>query len=464
MSEETMQGQQEQLRVTNEDLVEKHDLLSRQKKEGDEARRDIREQAEELALVSKYKSEFLANMSHELRTPLNSLLLLAQSLSENKSGNLTGEQVESARIIRDGGGDLLKLINEVLDLSKIEAGRMDLRLDTVRIGDLADGVRASFAHMAKAKGLELVIAASEDAPAEMTSDRSRIEQVIRNLMSNAIKFTDSGSVKITFSRPSPGTDLSRSGVSAGECLAISVKDTGIGIAREDQRIIFKAFQQADGGAARKYGGTGLGLSISRELAGLLGGEIQLESTPGEGATFTLYLPVVAPPGRRVAPVSAAAVTDGRADGGAMRPAPRSSVPAAPMEDDRDDLNEGDSVILVIENDPDFGRVLRGKCHAKGFKCLAAATGEAGLELAARYLPSAVLLSTRAPGTSRCTSSPTRGPRPSRVAGARSVSPRGRSASRTSTRSSASSSGSRPAAASACWWSRTIRRSGARPSS
>ena len=397
LSEETMKAQQEQLRVTNEELVEKHNLLTRQKSDGDDARRDIRKQAEELALVSRYKSEFLANMSHELRTPLNSLLLLAQSLSENNSGNLTVEQVESAKIIHDSGGDLLNLINEVLDLSKIEAGRMDLQLDTVRIGDLADGMRASFRHMTKAKGLELVIAVHEEAPAEIASDRSRIDQIIRNLMSNAIKFTDTGSVTVTFARPSPGTDLSRSGIPAGGGLAIAVKDTGIGIAQEDQRIIFKAFQQMDGGTARKYGGTGLGLSISRELARLLGGEIQLESESGRGSTFTLYLPPAVTAGLKVAPGDTATVTVDRADKGARPDAMRRSAAAAQISDDRDNLKNGDSVILVIEDDPDFGRILRRKCHAKGFKCLAAATGEAGLELAAKHLPSAVLLSIDLPG-------------------------------------------------------------------
>jgi PAS domain S-box-containing protein len=389
ISEETLKTQQEALRVTNEDLVKKHDLVSRQNRAGEEAGRLLKEQAEELALVSKYKSEFLANMSHELRTPLNSLLLLAQSLSENKTGNLTGDQVESARIIRDGGGDLLTLINEVLDLSKIEAGRMDLQLDTVRTGELAEGVRTSFMHMTKAKGLELEIAVHEDAPAEITSDRSRIEQVIRNLMSNAIKFTESGGVTVVFARPSPGTNLSKSGVSAGECLAVAVQDTGIGISTEDQKIIFEAFQQADGGTARKYGGTGLGLSISRELVRLLGGEIQIDSEPGRGSTFTLYLPIAASCRRRAAP--GAAATADMSDKGEMRDATWQTPAVAEIEDDRDELKKGDRVILAIENDPSFGQVLRRKCHANGFKCLIAATGEAGLELAAKHLPSAVLL-------------------------------------------------------------------------
>jgi PAS domain S-box-containing protein len=396
-SEGELRAQQEELQATNEELEDKNELLDRQKSDVEKARRGIEEQARELAKASKYKSEFLANMSHELRTPLNSLLLLARSLSENRTGNLTEEEVESARIIHSSGNDLLNLINEVLDLSKIEAGRMDLHLGTVRIYDLADSVRDSFGHMAEEKGIGLEVAAREDAPAEITNDRKRIEQVIRNLMSNAIKFTDSGSVTVTFARPSPGTNLSTSGLSADECLTVAVKDTGIGIALEKQRIIFEAFQQADGGTAREYGGTGLGLSISRELARLLGGEIQVESELGKGSTFTLYLPVAASSARKGAPSETATVTVARVDQGAVRDAMGQGAAAMQIEDDRDNLKKGDRLILVIEDDPNFARVLRAKCHEKHFKCLAAPTGEAGLELADKHLPSAVLLDIRLPG-------------------------------------------------------------------
>ncbi|MBA4370173.1 MAG: hypothetical protein C0418_01155 [Coriobacteriaceae bacterium] len=396
-SEEKLRVQQEELQVTNEELEEKNELLDRQKRDVEKAREDVEEQAKELALASKYKSEFLANMSHELRTPLNSLLLLAQSLAENKAGNLTADQLESARTIHGSGNDLLNLITEILDLAKIEAGRMDLQLGTVRVRDLADGVRACFGHMTDEKGLELEIAVREDAPAEMVSDRKRIEQVIRNLMSNAIKFTDSGSVTVTFARPSPGTNLSRSSLSASTCLAVEVKDTGIGIAPEDQKTMFEAFQQVDGGTARKYDGTGLGLSISRELARLLGGEIQVESELGSGSTFTLYLPLAVSSGRKVAPGDTATVTVGRADEGAANGATRQRAAAAQIEDDRDNLKKDDRVILVIEDDPDFARLLYGKCHERDHRCLVAPTGEVGLELAGKHLPSAVILDIGLPG-------------------------------------------------------------------
>jgi CheY-like chemotaxis protein len=396
ISEEELKAQQEELQVTNEELEEKNELLDRQKRDVEKARKDIEEQAEELALASKYKSEFLANMSHELRTPLNSLLLLAQSLSENKGGNLNGEQVESAKIIHGSGSDLLNLINEILDLSKIESGRMDLQLGRVRISDLADGVRASFGHMTEKKGIKLEVAVPEDAMAEIKSDRKRIEQIIRNLVSNAIKFTDSGSVTVTFARPSTDTNLSRSGLSADECLAVEVRDTGIGIAPENQKIIFEAFQQVDGGTSRKYTGTGLGLSVSRELARIMDGEIQVYSEPGKGSTFTLYLPVAVSSGRKVAPGSTT-VTVARADEGAVRDATRQSATAVQIEDDRDNLEKDNRVILVIDDDPDFARLLHRKCHEKGFKCLAAPTGEAGLELATKYQPAAIILDIRLPG-------------------------------------------------------------------
>ncbi|MEW6367604.1 MAG: response regulator [Acidobacteriota bacterium] len=393
-SEEKLKTQQEELQVTNEELEEKNELLDRQKKDVERARKDIEEKAEELALASKYKSEFLANMSHELRTPLNSLLLLAQSLGDNKNGNLTGEQVESARIIHRSGSDLLNLINEILDLSKIEAGRIDLQLGIVRVCDLAEGVRASFKHMAEEKGLSLEVALREDAPTEIRSDRKRVEQVVRNLVSNAIKFTESGGVAVTFGRPVAGTDLSRSRMLPDECLAIGVKDTGIGIAPEHQKIIFEAFQQADGSTAREYGGTGLGLSISRELAHLLGGEVQLESEPGMGSVFVLYLPLDCPtksPGHRE---PRAQRTTGReiANHKSQVASHKSAVP-----DDRNSLAESDRVILVIEDDANFAKVLLDKCHERGFKCLVAPTGEAGLELARKHLPSAVILDICLPG-------------------------------------------------------------------
>lgn len=377
-SEERLKCQQEELQVSNEELEEKNALLEQQKRDMDAARKAIASKADELALASKYKSEFLANMSHELRTPLNSLLILAQSLADNQSGNLTSDQAESARVIHSSGSDLLSLINEILDLSKIEAGRMDLLLGAVDIQELADGLRASFAHMAESKGLSLDIMIDGAAPEAVSSDRRRIDQVLRNLMSNALKFTETGGITVRFARPAPGVDLAKSGLDPADALAVSVSDTGIGIASEQHKLIFEAFQQGDGGTARRFGGTGLGLTISRELAALLGGEIQLDSAPGRGSTFTFYLP--APP-RLAVPV----------------PKPAALPALAAIPDDREALGDADRVILVIEGDPRFAQILFDQCHRKGFKCLAAATGEAGLALAAQYLPCAAILDIHLPG-------------------------------------------------------------------
>jgi CheY-like chemotaxis protein/signal transduction histidine kinase/methyl-accepting chemotaxis protein len=388
-SEEKLKVQQEELQVTNEELEENNGLLDRQKREAEKARRDIEEQAGELALASKYKSEFLANMSHELRTPLNSLLLLAQSLVENKEGNLTGDQIEAAKVIHDSGGDLLNLINDILDLSKIEAGRMDIKPGKVWVRDLADHVRASFGHMTLEKSLELKVTVREDAPTEVTSDQKRVEQIIKNLMSNAIKFTESGTVTVTFARPSQGADFPETSLSAGQCLAIEVRDTGIGIAAGNLKIIFEAFHQVDGGTARSYAGTGLGLSISRQLARLLGGAIRVESDLGKGSTFTLYLPIEIR-------TAASKSTEGKKP---PIPQPESSIanPKSQIPDDRNNLEKSDRVILVIEDDPTFAQILLKKCHDKGFKCLATPSGETGLELAAAHLPCAVILDIYLPG-------------------------------------------------------------------
>ncbi|HOE40310.1 MAG TPA: response regulator [Rhodoferax sp.] len=352
-------------------------------------------------MASKYKSEFLANMSHELRTPLNSLLLLAQSLSQNNSGNLTTDQVESARIIHSSGTDLLNLINEILDLSKIEAGRMELQFGSVPVADMADAARSSFAHMALVKGLSLDVLVSPDAPADLNTDYKRVEQIIRNLMSNAIKFTESGGVTLRFGRPDAAANLSRSALSPANALAISVKDTGIGIARDKHKPIFEAFQQADGSTARRFGGTGLGLTISRELANLLGGEIQLASEPGQGSTFTLHLPLAG------VVQAAAPAEQARLPNPASPQRPRALASPGPSEasprrqayipDDRDALAAGDQLIVVIEDDPKFAAIVLGKCHEKGFKCLAAADGETGLALIDKHLPSAVILDIRLPG-------------------------------------------------------------------
>ncbi len=405
-----LQAQQEELRLSNEALAEKNDLLERQKKEVESARLDIEEKVRELALASRYKSEFLANMSHELRSPLNSMLLLAQDLAENREGNLTAAQVESARIIHNGGGDLLNLINEILDLSKIEAGRMDLYPDTVEVAGLAESLRASFGPLAADKGLQLDIVLSKDAPLSFTSDRKRVVQVMRNLLSNALKFTERGGVSVSFAGVSRVGDRWENGkggpvhlqpagdggpAGADGFLSVAVKDTGIGIAPDQQRMIFEAFQQADGGTSRRYGGTGLGLSIAMALARLLGGEIQLESLPGQGSTFTLYLPLEMKSARTPARHGTQMLE------GAMKPPedPGAQIVSDWLQvaDDRKGITASDRVILVIEEDPNFARVLCRKCREKGFKCVVSATGEGGLQFAERHPPDAVILGIRLPG-------------------------------------------------------------------
>ena len=409
-SDERLRKQQEELRVTNEELEEKNEMLKRQKREVEQARRVVEEKAGELAIASKYKSQFLATMSHELRSPLNSLLLLAQWLAQNKDGNLTDEQVESAKVIYVSGTDLLNLINEILDISKIEAGRMELQLGTVRVSDLADGIRASFGQLAEEKGLKLEVAVSEDAPAEITSDRKRVEQVIRNLVSNAVKFTKEGSVTVTFGHLSlvnghwedgkgKMVDLrvtdDHSRMPHESLLKLSVSDTGIGIAAEKHKIVFEAFQQANGGTARKYGGTGLGLSISRKLANLLGGEIRVESQEGKGSRFTLYLPIEILKSKSKRRDLKFETPEKPFSDGQFQVSSFKSPASIP--DDRESLEQGDKVILVIEDDSNFAKVLYNKCHERAFKCLAATTGEAGLKLAGKHLPDGIMLDIRLPG-------------------------------------------------------------------
>ena len=289
----------EQLQKTNAELEEKAHLLAEQKnevetknREVEQAKAALEEKAEQLSLTSKYKSEFLANMSHELRTPLNNLLILAQMLAENSENILTPKQVKYAETIHSSGTDLLALINDILDLSKIESGKMDVEVGSVRLSELRDFCLRTFRHVAEGKSLDLSIDLTESLPAEtIITDAKRLQQVLKNLLSNALKFTEHGTVRLQIDRAVSGWSLNHPVLNrVKSVIAFSVTDTGIGIPQDKQRIIFEAFQQADGTTSRKYGGTGLGLSISRELTRLLGGEIRLQSAPGVGSTFTLYLP------------------------------------------------------------------------------------------------------------------------------------------------------------------------------
>jgi signal transduction histidine kinase/CheY-like chemotaxis protein len=290
-----LQAQQRELRRSNHMLEEKAELLAERNQEVEQARKSLEEKAEQLTLASKYKSEFLATVSHELRAPLNSLLILSEQLLRNKEKNLTTKQVEFAQTIHDAGDDLLGLINDILDLSKIESGTVTLELEDLQASELVEFVERTFRPVADSKDLEFVIHCHPDLPASFRTDVPRLQQVLRNLLSNAFKFTERGSVQLSVTT---AVDGSQSGIpnltSADHVLAFAVTDTGIGIAPEKQEIIFESFRQADGGTSRRYGGTGLGLAISRELAHLLGGEITLESAPGTGSTFTLFLPIPPP--------------------------------------------------------------------------------------------------------------------------------------------------------------------------
>lgn len=396
-SEDELKAQQEELEVTNSELKDKNKLLEQQKGDMETARRSLEIQSEELALASKYKSEFLANMSHELRTPLNSLLLLARTLVENKAGNLNDDQIETAGVIYDSGSDLLNLINEILDLSKIEAGRMDLRLQPVELTELMRSISLQFEPMAKNQDLVLEISCEENLPNSIITDSQRLGQVIKNLMGNALKFTESGSVSINFQHTSPNVNLYKSGLEHTSTLTIAVKDTGIGIALDKQKIIFEAFQQADSGDRRRFGGTGLGLSISRELAGLLGGEIQLVSTPGEGSTFSVYIPYVLTKSQS-SEVPTAATTQNylstKTTQNIVRNQPKSIDSVTEKQlcaDDRDAITDKDRVVLIIEDDPRFANILASESRERGFKCLIALTGEDGVVLARKFRPDGIVL-------------------------------------------------------------------------
>lgn len=383
-------------------LYEKQVALDKQNRDLKTAQQELERKAEELALASKYKSEFLANMSHELRTPLNSLLILAGLLAENKDGNLNEEQVESAKIIYSGGHDLLNLINDILDLSKVESGKMIFNFEPLPVADLVSQVRTQFGHVAEEKGLALNIHVADDAPTSIETDRMRVLQIIKNLLSNAFKFTSQGSVDLEIARPGSQVSLLRSGLDPAQAVAIVVRDTGIGMTPEQLKIVFEAFQQADGSTSRQYGGTGLGLSISRELAAKLGGQIDVVSERGQGSTFTLYLPIGTTRQENVADVVVTAVTTPLPPLTAVPDAPPAPTPAPPtpfLPDDRATLQTGDKHLLLIEDDPRFAKIVYNFAGENGFKCLLAGDGATGLALVREYQPQAVILDLNLPDMS-----------------------------------------------------------------
>jgi len=392
-----LQTQQTELQQTNEQLAQKAQQLAeqnveveRKNQEIEQARRAVEEKAKELALTSKYKSEFLANMSHELRTPLNSILVLGQQLTDNPDGNLTLKQVEFARTIHGAGTDLLNLISDILDLSKIESGTVSVEAEEVFFASLIEMIARPFRHEAEHRRLDFEIETDPALMRSIITDSKRLQQVLKNLLSNAFKFTEHGSVRLSVSVAASGWSEGHPVLSrTASVITFEVSDTGIGIPSEKQRIIFEAFQQADAGTSRKYGGTGLGLAISRELANLLGGEIQLRSTPGAGSTFTLFLPQT-----YVGPSTGVNVSDRRAlQPSSTQLASASVVERAPEQvaDDRDNLEVDDPILLIVEDDPHYARVLCDLAHDKGFKVLVAGRGSDALTLVREFHPTAVSL-------------------------------------------------------------------------
>ncbi len=375
---EELQAQQEELRQINDELARQSEALEVERASVldknaalEDARQMVQDKADEVARASRYKSEFLANMSHELRTPLNGILVLSQMLSENSASNLSAKQVEFATVIHRSGQELLTLINEVLDLSKVEAGRQQLVREEVGPEELATYLRGMWSPLAARKGLLFSVEAEADLPEHLHTDRMRVEQILKNLLSNALKFTEKGQVAVRLRRaPAREVPAAESGASA--FLAIAVTDSGVGVPPDKQEWIFEAFAQADGTTSRKFGGTGLGLAIARKLAVALGGDLRVSSDGKKGSTFTLYLPLDAAPAEETRP-----------------PAPAS--PPEPVRDDESALRPGEPCLLVIDDDKTFIDIALALCRQAGFKCLVADRGESGLAMARRHRPSGIIL-------------------------------------------------------------------------
>ena len=416
-SEEELRQQSEELQVSNEELGQRQKDLQAQRDKIAASEQELAIKAKELAIASKYKSEFLANMSHELRTPLNSLLLLAKGLADNASGHLDETEVEDAHIIYDGGQSLLHLINDILDLSKVEAGKLNIHLEKVQLGHIKEKLLQLFNPLAKDRNIQLSASIAPKTPAHIISDSLRLEQILRNLLSNAIKFTEMGEVKIDFTLPAENTHFRHKHLTVTNSLAITVSDTGVGIAEDKLQAIFEAFQQEDGSTSRKYGGTGLGLTIARELSHLLGGEIQLTSQLNKGSSFTLFLPLSSDGAQNRTPENEAEVL---ADSLGSKHSNADILPQQVninhsithqantselasidreidlelnifIDDDRFNIVPDDKTLLVIDDDKIFAKILRDYARRSGYKCLVAGDGRSGIYLAQHHQPNGIIL-------------------------------------------------------------------------
>jgi len=396
-SNEELQSQQEELRIANGELEERSKAL-------EDSKKTLQEKARALELSSRYKSEFLANMSHELRTPLNSLLILSQLLSENKDGNLNNKQMEYAKTIYSAGSDLLTLINDILDLSKVEAGQMEVHIEDILLTDWVESIEQKFRHIADKKRVTFNITVADNLPTVIYTDAQRLKQIINNLLSNAFKFTNQGEVKLTVQRPDIPIQIEKEAVlEPANTIAISVTDNGIGIPKDKQGLIFEVFKQADGSTNRRFGGTGLGLSISRQLAQLLGGDIHLDSEEGKGSTFTLYISESVAERKKFTHLEIQNIQTSKSSiyqqqtfstnpgvGETTTPFTEKTQ-TENIDDDRNALNKGDKFILIVDDDQKFSATLMDLAREKGFKCLLAADGKIGLFLAEKYQPHAIIL-------------------------------------------------------------------------
>lgn len=404
-SEEELKVQSDALQASNEELRQRQEQMRKQQKELARLHAEAKQRADALARTSQYKSDFLANMSHELRTPLNSLLILSRSLADNTDGHLDADEAEAATIIHESGNNLLTLINDILDLSKIEAGKMTLQPESTPVNALADRIERDFGHVAQNKGLALEVHVGAGVPETLVTDPGKLDQVVRNLLSNAIKFTEQGQVRVEITVPAAGTRFATDGLSAENALAISVIDDGVGIPTERLEQIFEAFEQVDASTSRTYGGTGLGLSISRELARMLGGEITVASELGAGSRFTLYIKRALDPNIATTDtVTAEAETrriDDQSDSRFRARATSEPLKGDP-DADADEAVKADAVndalhVLIIDDDTTFSHVIADAARKRGYACSIAADGEKGLAMVRQQLPDAIVLDLGLPG-------------------------------------------------------------------